>query len=230
MVALATAGCRWHAWGVQDLSLVAALVLAGAAVTAGVDWLAVNFNRQRIEEIAKPLTMVWLIALVFVIDVEPAGARLWFFLGLLCGLVGDVLLLPRMGKVMPALIAFLAGHAAYIVGLASVGIEDRPFVIGMAAAALGVIVLGLPIVSAVKGTPLQMPVNAYLAVVATMAAMAYATQRPALWIGAVLFVLSDVLLGRDRFVSPKPDQRVFVHMLYHVGQLLLVLGLSVAST
>ena len=199
-----------------------------AALTAVVDWWAVRTGRSDVEAIAKPLTMVWLIAAAIGIDAEPSSVKPWFVLGLAFGLIGDVLLLPRNDRFVPGLVSFLLGHLAYIVGLAAVGVEDRALVIGLGAAALAAAVLGMPVITAVKDTKLALPVNIYAAAIASMAGMAYATQRPLLWIGAALFVASDVLLARQRFVADRPDQRVYVHILYHLGQGLLVIGMAAA--
>jgi len=63
------------------------------------------------------------------------------------------------------------------------------------------------------------PVGAYIGVIAGMVAVAIGTGEPLLGLGAVVFALSDALLGHDRFVTPEADRRVVVHMLYHVGQM-----------
>ncbi|NOX30743.1 MAG: hypothetical protein GXP35_11965, partial [Actinobacteria bacterium] len=44
-------------------------------------------------------------------------------------------------------------------------------------------------------------------------------------LGALLFVASDTLLATDRFVVPRSDRRMWVHVLYHLGQISIVAGL-----
>ena len=46
-----------------------------------------------------------------------------------------------------------------------------------------------------------------------------------LGIGATLFLASDALIAYDRFVRPLAWGHVVVHITYHLGQLLIVLGM-----
>jgi uncharacterized membrane protein YhhN len=43
--------------------------------------------------------------------------------------------------------------------------------------------------------------------------------------GAIVFMASDLTLGSDRFIAPKPCSRLAIIITYHVAQLLLLLGL-----
>ena len=63
--------------------------------------------------------------------------------------------------------------------------------------------------------------------VGALVVLGVASGRPAAAAGAVLFAVSDGLLGADRFAQPAPQRRVVVHILYHLGQAGLVLGLQV---
>jgi uncharacterized membrane protein YhhN len=47
--------------------------------------------------------------------------------------------------------------------------------------------------------------------------------------GAILFFTSDSLLAFDRFVHPYLHARIIVRITYHIGQFLLVTGLTLAS-
>ena len=58
-----------------------------------------------------------------------------------------------------------------------------------------------------------------------MAALAWATGLPVVGIGATLFLASDALIAYDRFVRPLAWGHVVVHITYHLGQLLIVLGM-----
>ena len=142
------------------------------------------------------------------------------------GVAGDIMLLPTVDRFLVGLGAFLIGHCFYVAAFATMELAVMGVVGGIAAAAAVMTYLGWPIVRAVRGTPLGMPVIGYMVVIAAMVVMATATHRWPIAAGGVLFAVSDGLLGRDRFVAPAPRRRVVVHMLYHLGQAGFVLGLA----
>ena len=201
------------------------LLAVAAALIAFVDWWAV-WNDSAVEQLAKPLVMVALIGLALMIDADPAAARWLIVTGLVFGLIGDVMLLPQVDQFLYGLGAFLIGHGFYIAAFATMDLVFIGIVGGLAAAVILLSYLGWPTVRKVWGGPLAGPVTAYMLVVGALVVMGTATHRWPIAIGGVLFALSDGLLGLDRFVSPAPRRRVLVHMLYHSGQLGLVVGLS----
>ena len=69
------------------------------------------------------------------------------------------------------------------------------------------------------------PLLAYAAVVGGMAALAWATGLPVVGIGATLFLLSDGVIAYNRFVREVSWAHLVVHITYHLGQLLIVLGM-----
>lgn len=216
---------RAHWLAMSDL--VALIVLLGATAGAAlVDWWAVATGRARVEQGAKPLVMVALVGVALVVEAEPASARWWFVAALVAGLIGDVLLLPAVDRFLGGLAAFAVGHGLYVVGLAQMGLRLGLGALGLVVGVGLLAVLGRPIVAAVRTSRLAFPVMAYIGLVAAVVAAAIATGRPLAAAGAVAFALSDALLGTDRFVTPRSDRRVWVHVLYHVGQAGLVLGLA----
>ena len=66
----------------------------------------------------------------------------------------------------------------------------------------------------------------YAAVISAM--VLTATGSGSWWaaLGAALFAASDWVLGLDRFARPWRYARIVVIVTYHVGQALLILGLS----
>lgn len=198
------------------------LVLAGVA--AAIDWWSVKNGRREIETIAKPLVMVGLIVAALAIDADPASARIWIVGGLAFGLIGDVCLLPQVDRFIEGLGAFLVGHVLYAVALVQMYDGIVPLAIGTVIAGVIVAMMAIPIFRAVRGGKLQIPVTLYMCAVAGVAVLGFATARWPLALGALLFALSDGLLGTDRFVTPAPNRRVVVHMLYHLGQAGLVIG------
>lgn len=71
---------------------------------------------------------------------------------------------------------------------------------------------------------MRWPVTAYLAVSVVMVALAGGTGYLLTLLGALVFLLSDAILGLDRFVSPRARASLVVIVTYHVAQALIVLG------
>ena len=203
-----------------------AIVLAAAGLTAIVDWWSVATDHRRIEAVAKPLVMIWLIIAALVIDADPTSVRPWIVAGLVAGLAGDIFLLPNVDRFLAGLGAFLVGHVLYVGGLIQIRDGWVLFVIGLVAGVGLLAVIGRPIVLAVRGTSYFVPVTIYMVAVGALVVVGIATGRWVLAAGAVAFALSDALLGSDRFVTPAPNRRVYIHMLYQLGQAGLVIGIS----
>jgi uncharacterized membrane protein YhhN len=142
-------------------------------------------------------------------------------------LVGDILLLGKSDRhFLAGLIAFLVGHVAYIAAFRRIP-GEAPIWLGVVLVSVLVVAVVviriLPIVRASwrDGIPLL----AYAAVVGGMAALAWATGLPVVGIGATLFLLSDGVIAYNRFVREVSWAHLVVHITYHLGQLLIVLGM-----
>ncbi len=201
------------------------LFLAAAAVVACIDWWSVRSSRPKIELFAKPLVMVALLAAATQINADPASVKWLIAAGLAGGLVGDIALLPRFDAFIVGLAAFLVGHLFYVVAFVSVGLEPVALLLGLAVAAALTFVLGRPIIAAVAGSRLRVPVLCYVAVIGAMLISGIGTGLAFVGVGALAFGLSDSLLGTDRFVELRDDRRMWVHVLYHVAQMLIVAAL-----
>lgn len=143
--------------------------------------------------------------------------------GLILSWLGDLFLaLDGRGPFVLGLVAFLAGHAAYVAAFTNRGVDDLllPF-LAVAVVAVAVGTWLLPTVP----RELKVPVIAYIAVISAMVALAFATDSySADWrlpVGAVAFFLSDIGVARDRFAAPGFINRVVGLPLYYGGQLLL---------
>jgi uncharacterized membrane protein YhhN len=75
------------------------------------------------------------------------------------------------------------------------------------------------IVKAVTNGPLRISVICYMGVISLMVGSALASGSWAARGGAVLFMISDTLLGWDRFVRPISWARPAIIVTYHLGQL-----------
>ena len=72
------------------------ILLAVTLCVAAIDWYAVQTGNLRLEYVAKPATMVPLIAAAFTIDAVDSSMRTWFVVALVLSLAGDVfLMLPN---------------------------------------------------------------------------------------------------------------------------------------
>jgi uncharacterized membrane protein YhhN len=209
----------------QDLSsaLLGAIAVSAALTIAadlgGPAWWRFAF---------KPLTTLLLIAWAWPRGADRPAQRRWARVGLVASLAGDVALLwPEQGF-LPGLVAFLLAHLAYI-GAFTRGVRlaarPGPF-LGYAAVAAAVLSQLWP------GVPagLRVPVLAYVAALACMAAQAavwWLTRRggsaPDLaWraaAGGALFMASDAVLAANRFLAPVPAAGLWILASYWLAQL-----------
>jgi uncharacterized membrane protein YhhN len=156
------------------------------------------------------------------------GRDRWLLGGALaCSTLGDVLL-ELNGLFVPGLGAFLGAHLCYATlfardwpGLARLTVRQR-------------VLLGVLFVASATLTAwlwpglghLAVPVLLYISALTTMAALAIAadTQYPGIAWGALLFVVSDSLIGVTRFRAPVPPGDYLVWGTYYIAQCSLVLG------
>lgn len=207
-----------------------------ALVLAALDWIAVARRAKPLEYAAKPGVMLALL-LWLAANGGLQGALLWFALGILFSLAGDVfLMLPRV-RFIPGLVAFLLAHLAYTAGFT----PDLPplnlpalivalLIAGVAGSVYPRIAAGL---ERSGRAGLKTPVFLYTVVISLMLLAAlYTLIRPewgplpalAASAGALLFYLSDTLLAWNRFVAPLRFGKLPEIIAYHTGQILLVLG------
>ena len=205
-------------------------------IMAVLNWIAVYKRSKTLEYIFKPATML---ALLFWIwqSVGLGGLMLWFTIGVVFCLAGDVFLMIPRNLFIFGLISFLLGHIAYIIGLNN----QLPY-FNMLGAALTVLlgiymwwlypklVAGLN--SKGKGG-LRIPVLIYSLVISIMVYSAWMTWTRSDWqamaslavsLGAVLFFISDSILAWDRFVNPLSNARLKTMVTYHLGQIGIILG------
>jgi len=205
------------------------LLLALTLAVAVADWIAVQAGKRAIEYVAKPLTMVVLIAVALELNVSSDLERGAFIVALVFSLIGDVfLMLPGEQWFVYGLGSFLAGHLAYVVGLWIAGVTLAAFAAGVVIVAVAVVVLGLRIIRAVRDSDapeLALPVSMYIGVISLMVASAIGTESLVAVAGASLFYASDALIAWNRFIHEYAWGRVAIMVTYHLGQILLVLSL-----
>jgi uncharacterized membrane protein YhhN len=207
-----------------------------ALIIAILDWIAVAKKWKRIEYFAKPATMLALLAWVG-INGGFRGPMLWFALGLLFSLGGDVFLMLPREQFIPGLVSFLIGHVCYLIGFNSTGV-----IFNAATLLLLIVVLftGYQVYRRIAAglhasgkDKLKMPVLIYSIVISLMLYSALTTLIRTDWrifaalfasTGALLFFISDTTLAFNKFVSPLPNARVITMITYHMGQILIALG------
>jgi uncharacterized membrane protein YhhN len=210
------------------VNALALLLLAFTLVVAVVDWIAVATDRRPVEYVAKPLTMVVLVAVALAIDPVDAATRNLFIAALVLSLLGDVFLMLPRNLFVAGLASFLVGHLFYIAGLQTRGQTGAWFVAGLVLVLVAVAVVGTRILGGVRsaGEPAMIgPVTAYLVVISFMVASAFGTKNAFAIVGAVLFYASDALIAWNRFVQEKAWARPAIMVTYHLGQIGLVLSL-----
>lgn len=209
-------------------------LLVVAAVVAIGDWVAVHQRLVHLEYLLKPLTLALLVAAAGAADL--GDAKPWVVAALVLGLLGDVGLMLSSGRTDAPFIAglgsFLLGHLCYLAAFAVAGLRAVDVLAGVLIAA-GVAALALPRVlrgaARSAGRPFALVVAGYAAVLATMTALAVGTGLWAAAVGGVLFLVSDTLIARQRFVARIPYGDVLIIVTYHLAQALILIGLIGAS-
>src|SRR4051812_43807264 len=110
------------------------LLLVLTLTVAVLDWVGVQGGNKPLEYLAKPGTMVLLIAAVLAMEPTNAAARWCFVVALVLSMIGDIfLMLPDRDRFFVfGLGAFLLGHLAYIPGLVLLGFSLVAFLVGLA--------------------------------------------------------------------------------------------------
>ena len=215
------------AWGLLCLTLLIALA----------DWVAVAADRRPAEYALKPATMVALGAVVLALDLPDGQLRWWYLAAIVASRAGDVfLMLPETAMAPePAFVAglgsFLVAHLLYVVGMIILGVSGGALAVGAAVALVVIATVGRRVVIGAKATDRRLfaPVMAYVAVIAVMIATSFGTGIVVGIVGALLFGLSDSVIGWTRFLRDFPHSRVLVMVTYHLGQVGLVLALATAG-
>ena len=208
-----------------------------ALILAFLEAIAVSKQIQRLEYFAKPAVMICLFLWLYT-STGLQGNTLWFGLGIVFSLLGDVLLVSSLDRMfLFGLIAFLFAHISYINGFRE---ELANLNIGSAILAAFIAVnagrLLRRIVGALRANgekKLVIPVIAYGIVISIMLFAAMSTFYNPLWktnaalfvsIGAFLFWISDLLVAWVKFVAPIKNGRIWSIALYYLGQIGLVAG------
>lgn len=200
-------------------------LLAVTGVVAVVDWWAVWADRPTVRYVAKPATLVALIAVAVALEPADPTIRAWMVAGLVLSLAGDVFLMLDEKWFVAGLASFLCGHLAYIVGLQLGRTSWGWTAVGLAVVVVAVATVGRRIVAGVAAgdhRDMTVPVVAYLVVISAMVVSAFGTAGAWAVAGAGLFYASDATLAWNRFLEPRRFGPLAVMVTYHLGQIGLV--------
>lgn len=212
-----------------------AFLVPGLAVGV-LNWLAVEKKWKSVEYFTKPAVILLFLAWLWQNDLL-GGAMIWFSLGLVFSLAGDIFLMLPGNFFIPGLVAFLLAHVMYLVGFnLSITSISVPVLIAALIFLGGTQLLYRRLARSLserKEDRLKLPIAVYTTVISLMAVSAMFTLANPAWVplhaiiatcGAVLFVISDSLLAWNRFVAPVPHAALLVMVTYHLGQLGIILG------
>lgn len=209
-----------------------------AFVFAALEALALTKGVKPLEWVAKPAVMVCLfIGLYWSTGLE--GLTLWFGIGILFSLAGDVLLMLSLDRLFIfGLLAFLLAHLCYLAGfqneLASPSAWSVLLIVTLSLSAVRLIRRIVDSLRARGQHRLVLPVTVYAAVVSMMLYAAMTTIANPAWttrasflvsVGAFLFFASDIVLAWNKFVAPIQNGRRLNIALYHLGQIGLIAGI-----
>lgn len=209
----------------MNLSAAISFALFGALAVG--DWVAVSRTHKKWEYALKPLALAALVAASLLLDPADETRRAFFVAALVLSLAGDVFLMLPRDLFVAGLGSFLLAHVAYIGGFIQGGVSVVAAVLSFAVVGIAMGPLGIRIVQGARRADarLAIPVSAYVLVIASMGAVAVADGSPVAASGALLFLVSDALIGWTRFVHPLGWAPVGIMATYHMAQFLLVVSL-----
>ena len=213
------------------------IFLITAFIFAVLEALALWKQWLKLEYLAKPAVMIILFLWLWT-STGLNGASLWFGIGILLSLAGDVFLLISLDRLFLAgLVAFLLAHLAYLVGfnIPIPEISAWGFVLAVIVGLGGVRVIRriiAPLATSGQGR-MRMPIIIYSTVISLMLLSAMMKMTDITWnanaatlvgVGAFLFYVSDIILAWHKFVAPIQYGRIYNIGAYHLGQIMLIAG------
>lgn len=209
--------------------LVGAFVLFAVA-----DWVAASRDDRRRRTVTKSAATVVLVAIAALAGDMAGDARAALVVAAGLCLVGDIALLGDTdSRFISGLSAFAAGHLAYVVTALLVGVSWPRLAIAFPFLAVVLVfqtVTGmLPGARRQGGAVMMVAVAIYSLIISAMVITATGTPFWSAAVGAMVFAVSDSIIGYSRFVRPIDRADVPIMVTYHAGQFMLILGLVAAG-
>jgi uncharacterized membrane protein YhhN len=216
------------------------IFLVFAILFAVLEALALWKYWLKLEYIAKPAVMIFLFIWLLT-STGLNGALLWFGLGIIFSLAGDVLLMISLDRFfLFGLVAFLLAHVAYVIGfnipLPEFSVWSIVFAVMVSLGGTRVIRRIVDALASKGQARMRMPIIVYSTVISIMLLSAMMKLMDLTWNanaallvsgGAFLFYISDIILAWNKFVAPIQNGRIYNIAAYHLGQIMLIAGVIV---
>ena len=197
---------------------VVAEIAAGASLAAAAAylfWPGEGFVRAIVKTLA-----VGGLAIISAVNGVP-----WLAIALAFCAFGDFAL-ARAGErwFLAGMLGFGIGHVLYAL-LFLQWASDITLLRGLCAIALLAVAVILGRAYSARAGDLAWPVRIYVALIACMGLAAISLPASVVIVGAGLFMLSDAIIGQQKFLNQTwPGQDAVIWITYYVGQLLILLG------
>jgi len=213
-------------------------------VVCVVDWIAAELKKEKLRWFTKTASILLIIGWFSFVG-HWQGALLWFGLGLVFSMVGDILLLFPDKLFLFGMIAFLLAHVMYIIGFnihQTLPINANSLYILVGVVFLAVLILG-NLLKGMSSKPesrkMRLPVLVYgiaisLMLISTLLNLIRPDWRvsdtsgqPAAIltvIGALFFYASDSMLAVRTFIKRFQHDDFLVMATYHIGQITIAAG------
>jgi len=209
------------------VSNISKILLILAAVLAGAYLLVPQYFTFPVSGLVKTAP-IWILAVIAWRE-APKEYRLFLSLALVFSGIGDFALAANVQWTFAVgMAAFLVGHLFYLWifsktlrNWSELDLSRRTIIVLIAVYALVMGAIVLP-----KTGALMPAIAVYFIVLALMAVASFAAKIPR-WtrIGALLFVISDTLIGIDKFMAPIELRHLSVMSTYYAAQILILAGL-----
>jgi uncharacterized membrane protein YhhN len=164
------------------------------------------------------------------VHAQPGG--MFLLAGIVLCVAGDVFLISQQRHFfLLGLVSFLLAHVAYCV--AFIGMAPDFIAVGIAVPVLvGVAFLILRWLLPHMDSKMKKPVLAYVVTICTMVALSAGVMfrgGAQFTIAAVVFMISDLFVARDRFVKTEFTNRLIGLPLYYGAQLIFATSLALTG-
>lgn len=216
------------------------ILIALIAISSLINWVAAWQWRPKLYYASKPFAIIFLI-IFFVLQGPMTSQKTPFLIGLVFSFLGDLLLIPRsMRWFIAGMCAFSIAQLCYTIGF-NLSLTSVPvLVLSVFALVQGGVIMHLVIDHFAKTVDINKKVlpffKIYGVLVLAMAISAITSiARPA-WpdlaavmagVGAMLFFVSDVMIGLDKLERRLPRYKFWIIITYHLAQFLIVGALIV---
>ncbi len=191
-------------------------------LTAAIFCILTFFEPFPFNWIPKVIPMLILIAVAMPLK-QDKKCR-WFFIGLIFSACGDVLLALNGGELFVfGLGAFLIAHLFYLAYLLPIEITRGNLVRVLPCLIYGTIMMTILYPNL---GPLSIPVVIYMVVLMAMGVAALLSKKSHPWLvlGSISFIVSDSIIGVNKFVVDVPYSHFLIMVSYYFAQICLVFG------